>query len=62
MDLALLLARDPVRLAAIKAKLADNRRTAPLFDTVRFACDIEAAHTTMRDRYRQGLPPETFSV
>ena len=33
---ALALARNPERLAAIKAKLVRNRDTAPLFDTARF--------------------------
>jgi len=39
--LALALATDPARLAAIKARLAANRTTAPLFDTERFTREIE---------------------
>ena len=39
--LALALATDPARLAAIRARLAANRTTAPLFDTERFTRDIE---------------------
>lgn len=42
--LALALARDPGRLADVNAKLAANRRTAPLFDTARFTRDLEAIY------------------
>lgn len=39
---AVALARDPVRLAGLRAKLADNRLRTPLFDTDAFARDFEA--------------------
>jgi protein O-GlcNAc transferase len=42
-DLALALARDPARLAALKQRLADARATASLFDMPRLALDLEAA-------------------
>jgi predicted O-linked N-acetylglucosamine transferase (SPINDLY family) len=42
--LAIALARDPARLADIRDRLAQNRDTAPLFDTARFARDIEALY------------------
>ena len=42
--MAVALARDPERLTALKARLAANRATAPLFDTPRFARDIEAIY------------------
>jgi len=42
--LALALARDPARLAALRAKLAAARYTAPLFDTPRFTRDLEAQY------------------
>ncbi len=45
--LALVLARDPARLAVLKRKLADNLSTTPLFDADRFRVNIEAAFTTM---------------
>ena len=60
--LALRLARDPNRLAAIKAKLLRNRDTEPLFDTPRFTRGLEAAYMTMWERQQAGLPPESFAV
>jgi protein O-GlcNAc transferase len=60
--LGLKLARDSSFLAGIKAKLARNRDTQPLFDTARFARHIEAAYTTMWERHRNGDPPEAFAV
>ncbi len=43
--LALKLAREPELIGAIKAKLARNRGSFPLFDTARFTRNIEAAYT-----------------
>ncbi len=60
--LALKLAREPSFLAAIKAKLARNRGTHPLFDTARYARHIEAAYTTMWQRYQSGETPKAFAV
>jgi len=59
---ALMLAREPERLAAIRAKLARNRDVAPLFDTTRFTLGLEAAYVRMWERHRAGLPPEHFAV
>ncbi|HEX3483611.1 MAG TPA: hypothetical protein VHT51_01035, partial [Micropepsaceae bacterium] len=56
------LARDPVRLAAIKAKLIRNRDTEPMFDTARFTRYLEAAYTGMWERHQAGLPPESFAI
>ncbi len=56
--LALALAGDPARLAAIRATLAANRATAPLFDTARFTRDLEALYAAMIGRLRAGLPPD----
>ena len=41
--MAMKLALDPMELAQLKAKLAAQRNTAPLFDTERFARDLESA-------------------
>jgi predicted O-linked N-acetylglucosamine transferase (SPINDLY family) len=46
-SLALALARDPARLAALRARLAVNRKTMPLFDTAGFARGLEALYTTL---------------
>jgi predicted O-linked N-acetylglucosamine transferase (SPINDLY family) len=48
--MAVALARDPEGLAMLKAKLAANRTTAPLFDTPRFARDIEAVYEKLARR------------
>jgi protein O-GlcNAc transferase len=61
-NLAITLALDPDRLARIKAKLMYNRHTEPLFDTVRFTRDLEAAYKIMWTRQQDGLPPASFAV
>ncbi len=60
--LALNLARDPILLASIKAKLIQNRDTHPLFNTTRFTRHIEAAYITMWESYQRGEPPKSFTV
>ncbi len=60
--LALQLASDPGRLAALKARLEANRLAAPLFDSARFTRHLESAYRTMHDRRLRGLPPESFAV
>jgi protein O-GlcNAc transferase len=61
-NLACQLANDPDRLAAIGDKLARNRHTYPLFDTVRFTRHLESAFTIIHDRLKRGLAPATISV
>jgi len=61
-SLALRLARDSSLLASIKAKLAFNRISYPLFDTERSTRHIEAAYTTMWERYQRGEKPQAFAV
>jgi protein O-GlcNAc transferase len=51
--LALRLASDPAALATVKARLAANRATAPLFDTERYRRGIEAAYLDMVAAYRR---------
>jgi predicted O-linked N-acetylglucosamine transferase (SPINDLY family) len=45
--LALALARDPERLKALRAKLAVNRKTMPLFDTSDFASKLERLYCAL---------------
>lgn len=59
---AISLARDPGRLAALRARLADNRHSAALFDTDLFRRHIEAAYATMHEIARRGEPPRSFAV
>jgi predicted O-linked N-acetylglucosamine transferase (SPINDLY family) len=61
-ELAVELASNPKMLAGIKAKLAGNLRSAPLFDTARSARNLEAAYADMYDRYQAGLAPEHIRV
>ena len=61
-SLAVGLAKDRDRLAALRQRLAENRLTKPLFDTARFARHLEAAFTTMVERREAGLEPESFAV
>ena len=60
--MAIALAQDPARMAALRAKLDRQRRVAPAFDTERFCRHLEDAVATMHDRAQRGLPPEAFAV
>jgi predicted O-linked N-acetylglucosamine transferase (SPINDLY family) len=61
-ELAIELATNPQKFAALKTRLSQNRLTTPLFDTQRFTRDIEAAYTAMYERHRADLPPEHIYV
>ncbi|MEX0809815.1 MAG: tetratricopeptide repeat protein [Dongiaceae bacterium] len=60
--IALGLARDPAKLALLREKLADNRRTTPLFDATRFARHLERGFRTMWQTYCAGRKPASFDV
>ncbi|QOZ36882.1 glycosyltransferase family 41 protein [Bradyrhizobium sp. CCBAU 53421] len=60
--MAIDLATDPDKLAALKARLAANRLAAPLFDTRRFTRHIETAYTAMHERHRAGIAPDHIVV
>lgn len=62
VDLAVSLASNPERMAAVKHKLGHNRLITPLFDTPRFTRHLERAYEMMADRARQNLPPATIDV
>jgi len=59
---ALELALNPVLLAAIKYKLAENRMVSPLFDTALFTKHIENAYMQMWARHQAGLGPFQINV
>ncbi len=60
--LALALARDPVRLSALRARLAAARERSPLFERDRYRRGLEAAYLTMWQRHTTALPPASFAV
>lgn len=59
---ALELARDPLLLAGLRARLATNRATHPLFDTNAYARHLEAAYTAVHQRRLAGLPPDHVTI
>ena len=61
-SLAIELATKPVKLAAIKRALAQNRSKTPLFDTHLFTRHIESACRVIYDRYQAGLPVDHIYV
>ena len=50
------------RMAAIKAKLASNRITTPLFNTELFTQHLEAGYQQAYDRYLEGKAPDVIAV
>lgn len=56
------LASDPKTCAALRAHLATARATAPLFDSARFAGDLEAAYEAMAERRLAGLPADDIRI
>jgi predicted O-linked N-acetylglucosamine transferase (SPINDLY family) len=60
--LAIELATNPQKLAAIKQKLSDHRLTTPLFNTPLFTKHLETAYTHMMERYWSDLPPEHLYI
>ena len=60
--LALDLATNPDKLAAVKQRLRDTGRSSPLFDTALFARHIEDGYRQAYRRYFDGLEPATIRV
>jgi protein O-GlcNAc transferase len=56
------LATRPALLSEIRGKLAGNRETCALFDTVRITRNLEAAYLTMWERHRRGESPASFAL
>ena len=60
--LALELAQNPDRLAAMKQRLSENRARMPLFDTERFTKNLETGYTSAYDRFLADQAPLDISV
>jgi predicted O-linked N-acetylglucosamine transferase (SPINDLY family) len=54
VDAAVSLAKDTVRLAALRASMRDRLRSSPLTDAARFARNVEASFRCMWNRWCQG--------
>jgi protein O-GlcNAc transferase len=60
--LAVQLARQPEELGGLRARLAANLKTWPLFDTPRLTRNLERAYRAMWEIYAAGAPPRTIVV
>jgi predicted O-linked N-acetylglucosamine transferase (SPINDLY family) len=60
--LAIELALDPERMATIRAKVRERRLVSPLFDTPRFARNLEAGFTAAYERYLAGAAPDHIAL
>lgn len=60
--LAIALAREPQRLAALRQRIEEQRTRAPLFNTERFTRHMERAYDMMWARFEAGLPPAAINV
>ncbi len=60
--LALRLSRDRSLISAVRARLAVNRLSAPLFDSRRFTRHLEAGYEAIWRRCLEGLPPDHVEV
>jgi predicted O-linked N-acetylglucosamine transferase (SPINDLY family) len=61
-DLAIAIASDAGKLAAIKNKLANNLLTTDLFKTQLFTRHLEAAYKTMHESFLANRPPHPITV
>jgi protein O-GlcNAc transferase len=60
--LALRYGRDASARAALKARLAANRKTMPLFDTARFTRNLEAGYRAIWRRHVRGTKPASIRL
>jgi len=58
--LAVGLARDPARLAELRARLARDRDSSPLFDTPAFVRNLESAYEKMWQHFLSGAGPRAI--
>ncbi|MBF0584316.1 MAG: tetratricopeptide repeat protein, partial [Magnetococcales bacterium] len=61
-SLALALARDPARLAAVRRRLQETLPTARPFDAAQFARHLENGYKTMWQRFQAGKPAAHIAV
>ncbi len=59
---ALSLAQDTSGLERLRLKIAAGRETTPLFDSARYARNLESAYQTMMDIMRAGEAPRPFAI
>jgi protein O-GlcNAc transferase len=59
---ALQLANSPEELGLLRARLAENRLSFPLFHTERFCRHLEAAYVEALSRQQRGESPASFAV
>ena len=62
LEAAVMMAREPARLAAIKSRLDWAIVSSPLFDTAGLVRHIETAYEQMLTLHRSGLSPRAFAV
>ena len=60
--MAVSLAAQRPRLAALTERLNANRLTMTLFDTERYARNLEQAYLQMYERYQADLSPEHIRI
>jgi predicted O-linked N-acetylglucosamine transferase (SPINDLY family) len=60
--MAIELATNPQNLASIRGNLANNRLSAPLFDTPLFTKHLESAYLRMYERYQMDLEPDHIYI
>jgi predicted O-linked N-acetylglucosamine transferase (SPINDLY family) len=60
--LAIGLAKDPPRLSALRARLAQAATSSRLFDTRSFTHTLEEAYTRIHARARAGMPPADLVI
>lgn len=61
-SLALRLMQSPQELWELRARLATNRSSKPLFDTRRFTRNLESAYLEMWARHERGALPASFRI
>lgn len=61
-NLSVEMAVDSDRYRTVRKKIAENRTRSPLFDTDRFARNLETAYGVIWEQYISGRSPRGFSV